>query len=290
MSMTTNDLARTGDERTPEGDRGSTGVDVGVVGVAAARTVDPPYPARSSWLAMEDYAALIDDRTPLRAVPLPLSTGDVERVVSAISGHDRGRLSAAVVVGLAAPESAAVQRRVADCRGPLVIAEIDVVTAALAAAVMTMLRSRGVERAQARLVMAGAEAAPLLGPLLIACGIGELTSWHHRDAEDYPLTRLMEHNDILIDPSATVPVVLAPDRTLTIPRDPFEYGALVLPGLLGALCELDVAALHVEHLAAAAHAVALLTPSGQLLPELNEPLLVTAIARDVSQALTERHR
>jgi hypothetical protein len=288
--MVTNDLARNGDELTPEGDRGSTAIDVGVVGVAATRTVDPPYPARSSWLAMEDYAALIDDRTPLRAVPLPLSTGDVETVVSAISGHHRGRLSAAVVVGLAASKSAAVQRQVANSGGPLVIAEIDVVTSALAAAVMTTLRSRGVSRERARVVVAGAAWAPLLGPILIACGIGELTKWDQCDAHEYPLARLMEHNDILIDPSATAPIPIAPDRIVTLPHDPFDFGALVLPGLLAGLCGLDVAALGIEHLAAAADAVARLTPSGQVLPELNEPLLVAAIARRVPQTLTNRHR
>ena len=63
-----------------EGSRGFTGVDVGVIGVAATRTVDPPYPPRSSWLAMEDYVALIDDRTPMRAWPLPLSSGGVPAV------------------------------------------------------------------------------------------------------------------------------------------------------------------------------------------------------------------
>ena len=286
--MVTNNLARSDAERTNEGGRG-TGVDVGVIGVAAARTVDPPVPPRSSWLAMEDYAALIDDRTPMRAVPLPLSRGGVDTVASAITGHPT-RLSAILIVGLAASESAAVQRRVADTAGPLVIAEIDVVSAALAAAVMTMLRSRGVKRERARVVMAGAESAPLLGPILIACGIGELTTWRRDDAEDYPLTRLMEHNDILIDPNAAAPMPLAPDRTVTIPHDPFDFGALVLPGLLGALCGHGVAALDIEHLAAAADAVALLTPSDQVLPELNEPLLVTAIARHVAQTLTDQHR
>ena len=138
--------------------------------------------------------------------------------------------------------------------------------------------------------MAGAESAPLLGPILIACGIGELTTWRRDDAEDYPLTRLMEHNDILIDPNAAAPMPLAPHRTVTIPHDPFDFGALVLPGLLGALCGHGVAALDIEHLAAAAAAVALLTPSDQVLPELNEPLLVTAIARHVAQTLTDQHR
>ncbi len=287
--MVTNSFAGSDDEATNEGSRGFTGIDVGVIGVATARTVDPPLPQRSSWLAMEDYVALIEDRTPMRALPLPLSRGGVPTVASAIAGFPT-RLSAVLVVGLAASESAGVQRQVADTAGPLVIGEIDMVTAALAAAVITVLGSRGVPRERARVVMTGAESAPLLGPILIACGIGDLTTWHNRDAAAYPLNRLMEHNDILIDPNAAAPVQVAPDGTLTIPRDPFEFGALVLPGLLGALCGHSVAALDIEHLAAAANAVARVTPAGQVLPDLNEPMLVTAIAHYVSQTITDRHR
>lgn len=98
MPVVTNKLARNGDEQTDEGGRGFTGVDVGVIGVAAARTADPPYPPRSLWLAMEDYVALIEDRTPMRAWPLPLSRGDVPAVASTIIGQ-RARWSAVLVVG-----------------------------------------------------------------------------------------------------------------------------------------------------------------------------------------------
>ena len=287
--MVINNLASNGDKPAPEGGRGFTGVHVGVIGVAATARSTRRYPPRSSWLAMQDYVALLSDRTPMHAVALPLWRGDVGTVASAITGH-RTRLSAAFVVGLGASESAAVQRRVAEAAGPLVIAEIDVVTAAQAAAVMAMLRSRGVQRQRARVAMAGAESAPLLGPILIACGIGELTSWHPRDAQHYPLNRLMEHNDIVICPKAAAPMLVAWDRAVTIPHDPFDFGALVLPGLLGALCGHGVTALDVLHLAAAAHAVALVTPTLRVLPELNDPRLVSAIAHHVSQTLTDQHR
>ena len=83
--MATNDLA--GNGRTDNERIRGTDVDVGVIGVAATRTVDPPLPPRSSWLAMEDYVALIDDRTPMYAVALPLSHGGVATVASAITGH-----------------------------------------------------------------------------------------------------------------------------------------------------------------------------------------------------------
>jgi hypothetical protein len=289
MSMVTNDAARSGGEWTDEGSEGFTGVEVGVIGVAAISTVDPPRPLRSSWLTMQDYVELIEDRTPMRAVPLPLPMVDVPTVASAITGL-RARLSAAFILGLGAAESAALQRGIAAAGGPLVIAEIDAVTATLAAAVMTILRSRGVPRQRARVVIAGTESVPLLGPTLIACGIGELTIWRRDDAPDYPLSRLMQHNDILVDPNAAVSVPDTGNLTLTIPDDPFEFGGLVVPGLLAALCGRGVAALDVEHLVAAAHVVALLTPSGQLLPELDEPLLVTTIARHLSQTLADRHR
>jgi hypothetical protein len=289
MSMVTNDAARSGGEWTDEGSEGFTGVEVGVIGVAAISTVDPPRPLRSSWLTMQDYVELIEDRTPMRAVPLPLPMVDVPTVASAITGL-RARLSAAFILGLGAAESAALQRGIAAAGGPLVIAEIDAVTATLAAAVMTILRSRGVPRQRARVVIAGTESVPLLGPTLIACGIGELTNWRRDDAPDYPLSRLMQHNDILVDPNAAVSVPDTGNLTLTIPDDPFEFGGLVVPGLLAALCGRGVAALDVEHLVAAAHVVALLTPSGQLLPELDEQLLVTTIARHLSQTLADRHR
>lgn len=100
----------------------------------------------------------------------------------------------------------------------------------------------------------------------------------------------MQHNDILVDPNAAAFVPRAWDRTVSIPRDPFEFGALVLPGLLASLCGHGVAALDVEHLVAAAHVLALLTPTDQLLPELDEPRLVTTIAQHISQTLSGRHR
>jgi len=108
MPMVTGDVARSDAEWTDAGSGEFTGVDVGVIGVAAVRTNDPPHPPRSSWLAMEDYVELIADRTPMRAVPMPLDTDLPHGGV----GHHRpaGTVVAVLVVGLSAAESAAVQR------------------------------------------------------------------------------------------------------------------------------------------------------------------------------------
>lgn len=80
------------------------------------------------------------------------------------------------------------------------------------------------------------------------------------------------------------------DRTVTIPDDPLEFGGLIVPGLLAAGYGHGVAELGVAHLAAAAHAVALVTPTLHVLPELNDPRLVSAIAHYVSQTLADQHR
>ncbi len=57
-------------------------------------------------------------------------------------------------------------------------------------------------------------------------------------------------------------VLPAPHQILTIPQDPFDFGGLVLPGLLDAMCGHGVAAPDIEHLAAAARALTLITPTG----------------------------
>lgn len=75
---------------------------------------------------------------------------------------------------------------------------------------------------------------PLLAPILIACGIGELTARRECDAPEYRLHRLMEHDDILIDPDGATQRLAPPRTAPSLPHDLFDYGALVVPGLLGA--------------------------------------------------------
>ncbi|WP_301121315.1 hypothetical protein [Mycolicibacterium fortuitum] len=268
--------------------RESGGVHVGVIGVAAPRTLDLPYPARSSWLAMEDYVALLDDRTPMYGIGIPVSVADPAAVASAITSYP-WPLSAVFVVGLAESGLAEVARLVTDPHGPLVLGEADVVAVASAAAVLSVLGAQALAPPDARVVVGG-DTPRFLGPLLIACGIGELTTWRPRDAHAYPLARLMTHNDVLITAHSHTPVPPGPARTVAVPADPFEFGALVVPGLLSALCGHGVTTVDTGHLAAAARAVAALAPEGQMLPELNDPRLVGTIARQVSEVIAHRPR
>lgn len=262
-------------------------IDVGVIGVSAprARTTTQSSDV-SAWSAMEDYAALASDRARVRALRIPLSQGHAQAVAARIAELP-SRVPAVFVVGLGPSDSASVQRTVANLGGPLVICELDVVTAAVAAAAIRALRNRGISPRNGRIAVNHPESAPRLGPLWLAAGIGSVTGWHERDAKAAPLWRVMTHNDILIDLAGTAPKTAAPGRTLTLPSDLFDYGALVLPGLLSALCRHRVATLSIEVLSACVKALALVTPAARMLPELDERLLVPAIARHVTRALDE---
>ena len=289
--MTTNNPTENGG---PAVETGSdvTGIDVGVLGVAApqTRTYSQGTCAqgldRVAWTAMEDYAALVRDRTPIRAGCLPLARAGADTVAARIAGLPSG-VSAVFVVGMGPSESASVQLRVASLKGPLVISELDVVTAAVGAAAISTLRCRGVAPRRGRIVVTDSEVMPRLGRLLLASGAGMLTTWDERDAQEYPLRAVMGHNDLLIDLAGTVPDTAAPGRTLTLPRELFDYGALVLPGLLSGLCRRNGLSLTIDVLAACARALALITPPDRILPALGEPLLVRAVAREVARALGE---
>ena len=262
-----------------------TGISVAVVAVSTTGSrMAGSARTRPPWVAMEDYAALIRQRTPMRALCLPVTTGDPHVLTERIQGLPPA-VAAVFVVGLGHRESASVQRAVTERGGPVILTELDVLTAAVAAATITTLRRRSVPPRAGRVVVTGASWAPLLAPVLIASGVGDLSSWHERDAEAFPLRRLMEHNDVLVDLAGCAPDGAAPGRTVAVPADGFAYGALVLPGLLAALCGHGVRTLSVEVVAAGVRALALITPADRMLPSVDDRLLVSAVARHVSRAL-----
>ncbi|MFE3293842.1 hypothetical protein [Rhodococcus sp. NPDC059234] len=266
-------------------------VTVAVVTVGAARSNhDRTAPNRSPWTAMERYAGLIRSHTPIRVLRLPTTTGDAQLVATRICGT-APRVSAAFVTGLCARESSQVKGEVAARGGPLVLTELDAVTAGLAATTISVLRRCGTAPRSGRVVVNGPEHAPLLGPTLMKSGIGQIANWHRGDAHAFPLRRLMEQNDVLIDLAGAAADTDAPGRTVHYPADPYEVGQLIVPGLISALCGHEANVLTAEVLAAAARALALTTPAGQALPGPDEGLVTRAIAREVGRVfahLTDR--
>lgn len=259
-----------------------SGVEVGIVGVAA-------HPARpcAAWTSMDAYAALISRTTPLHAVRRPLSCRHARTVADRIIGC-ASPVSAVFVVGLGSSDSASVQRRVTDHGGPMVITELDVVTVALAAAAMATLRRQGIAARRGRIVVINTESAPRLSQILLAASGTAVTSWRQRDAPVYPLWRVMSRNDVLIDLSGTASGNVAPGRTLTLPIARFDHAALVLPGLLSAVCGRNESTLTLDMLVGCVRALALLTAEGHVLPEIGQRLLIPAVTRHVARTLTEQ--
>lgn len=152
----------------------------------------------------------------------------------------------------------------------------------LTAATLISLAQAGRAPQASRVVLAGADTMPTLGPLLMAAGIGDITIWHPRDAFAFPLRRVAARADLVIDLSGTArrtaaPTVLAPD----------EGGGplLALPGLLRALSDRRGAKADVEVFLACAFALVLATPPGDRLPQDPSQALTAQVADAAARVL-----
>jgi hypothetical protein len=108
------------------------------------------------------------------------------------------------------------------------------------------------------------------------------------DAAAHPLSAALGPDDVLVDLVGSTPPDIAMGRTVNRPAEPFDFGALVLPGLVRALCLCGKPVLTLDLLAACTRALALLTPPGAVLPDTSQRLLVPAVARHAARALGER--
>ncbi|WP_232666932.1 hypothetical protein [Pseudonocardia sp. TRM90224] len=94
--------------------------------------------------------------------------------------------------------SAAVERA-AERGGRLVVTEQDCGAIALCVATLMYLRRIDRELDRARVVIAGGAAIPSLEPLLMICGVFDLTSWQASLARAFPLEQIVRDADVLID-------------------------------------------------------------------------------------------
>ncbi|WP_330181563.1 hypothetical protein OHB26_35150 [Nocardia sp. NBC_01503] len=237
---------------------------------------------------MEDYTALISAHTALRVLAFPQTDRDIPAVATRVTALS-ARASAVFVTGLRPSESTALQEAVTVAAGPLVVTELDVTAAALAAAAVTTLHARRVRPALGRVMVIGADAVPRLGSVLGRVGVATVTSFDRREAHTIQLRRLMSFHDVLIDLIGTSSAQVAPGRTVNLPADLFDLTALVLPGLLSSLCGHDCRVLTVDALAAAARAIALITPAGRIRPDPHHRLLASAVAQHVSGTLAKEN-
>lgn len=232
------------------------------------------------------YATLIED---LAGVPSRVILLDGPDPRPAGQGQLPPDTGAVVLIGAHdAPTS-----RPADAAGrsPM-LTEQDIAAIAVTAALLTCLSRRGRAPRASRIVIAGADALPMLCRLLVAAGVGDITTWKKQDAVAFPLRRVAEGADAVIDllgmwPTdehaslGSEPAVITPDTQ----RDPL----LALPGLLRAVIRAPEAAreigLNVEVHLACALALVMATPSDQHLPSVPDRGLVDRVAEAATQAL-----
>ncbi|ORI15444.1 hypothetical protein [Rhodococcus sp. 1168] len=213
-------------------------------------------------VAMEEYAAVIGNLTSLRVTRLSLADCTETDVVDRLCAVD-ANVGIALVVGMNAAHSQAIARHVDGRGGPAVVTEIDLATATMAASVLSTLSHRGISPSRGRVILACPERAPLLGPVLIECGVGSVTSWSIHDAQDFSLRRLLTHNDVLVDLSDSESRVGGEiEGSITLGSDPVAAVSLALTGLLDALDRRTLPRVDVPVLAACARALNHLETSG----------------------------
>ncbi len=263
----------------------STDLDVAIFGITASRRIAAAESvAARARVAAEDYAALVRGRTPLRAGSLFLAESGANEAATRISGLPKS-VSAVFISGMRPAEAACTQLKAASLNAPVVIGESDLVTAVLAAAAITTLRRHNIPPSQGRIALTSPEVLPRLGPVLRGAGVATLTIVNRREHGQPSPQQITAHHDVLIDLAGTAPHSAVSARILVPPREPFDYVALILPGLLTALCRHRTATLTIDILAACARAVSATAPPSRLLPALTAPLLVPTVTSQVVRAL-----
>jgi hypothetical protein len=198
-------------------------------------------------------------------------------------------VSAVLLVRTAPERELKVRNSVA---GLPVVTDQDTTAIALTAALLTALARAGRTPQASRVVIAGAHTMPMLCPVLLAVGIGDITTWNPADALAFPLRRIAADADAVINlvggggrfawPRHSAPAVIVPDTA----RDPL----LALPALLQVLAQHPQARLTSEVQHACAVALAAATPPGEQLPRRPDHHLTRQIADAATQALHPARR
>lgn len=188
----------------------------------------------------------------------------------------------------ASPEVAGRVRALVDVP---VLTWQDTTAIALAAAVSTTLARAGRAPRSSQVVIAGADALPILCPLLMMSGAGTVTTWNLTDAHAFPLHRVAMGADVVIDlvgampdggdGSGFGPAVITPDHE----RDT----TLALPGLVRAILQTPGARLDIEVHHSCALAVVMGTAPDEMLPREPDHKLTDLVAAAATTALRAEH-
>lgn len=180
------------------------------------------------------------------------------------------------LTGVESAKARAAQRELALALP--VVTEEEAAAIVLTAAVLIRSRRLQVAPFDAKVVVAGSDAMPLLVPLLVASGVGDVVAWRRDDAAGFPLREVARNATVVVDAvgefegSALAP----PERSALL---------LPLPGLFAALRRGLAGSDPVDVHRACAHALTTLAPVDQPLPELSDPDLATRVLDAIAEAV-----
>ncbi|OLT18858.1 hypothetical protein BJF78_11755 [Pseudonocardia sp. CNS-139] len=120
------------------------------------------------------------------------------------------------------------------------LTEEDTTAVALTAAALAYLRRIGLRPASARVLVVGAARMPVLTPVLMGCGMHEVSMWNQTDQQWFPLHRAVRDADVVLDLLRSDELGrLAPDRPDgSILGVGLAHGpSVAAPGMLRALAE-----------------------------------------------------
>ncbi|MCE7007004.1 hypothetical protein LWC34_29860 [Kibdelosporangium philippinense] len=233
---------------------------------------DPDTPVEPVLL---EYSALIRDVAGLSTLVMPVE-GDAPRQLQSTLGGLPSTVGA-VFLPHVTPERAHVARLAAG--NTPVVTDHDTTAMALTAALLTTLTRAGRPLTSGRVVIAGANTMPMLSPLLVTAGVGDITTWNRADAVAFPLHRIAAQSDAVIDLLGGHSTAFdAPREPVMITRDDPRIPLLALPGLLRALTHVPHAKLDIDVYHACALALVMATPPELQLPDGPDRVLTSRVA------------
>lgn len=159
-----------------------------------------------------------------------------------------------------------------------VITQRQCTAVALTAAALSTFARSGTPLSAGRIVILDPERNPLVGACAVAAGVGEIDGWVPDDAQDFRLSALARGATCVIDllgctadHDGTLPVT----PSVLTTADPV-LPLLALPGLIAATASGRSPGLGL--FLASAYALAARTPPGQILPELTDPGIASALS------------
>lgn len=232
---------------------------------------------------LDGDAATVAELARVPTVPVPVPPGGGAELAACVRQLPDD-VAAAFLTRVDPARARAAQRDLERAGGRQALSEEDTAAIALAAACLGHLRRVDRDPAAARVLVAGAAGMPGLGPLLMGCGVFDISLWNRADERWFPLRRAARDADVVIGlldrPTLAVIAADRPDGSV-IPHPGPAGRTPAAPGVLRALTRYPagLVELGVDLYRDCALAIADATP------DLRDPGLITGLVTAVETAV-----